>query len=153
VTGKVQRSWTYYAVEIFLNTLHVMWPSVMLINPQSCPVLTSVLDWTSRCCQKSFWLPLHAAFSCLHFMFYNLLLVTNFLLSDFVNSIFFTIYKQFIVNCWSTNPIRSWSIWTYNNMKVPPPHTKYIPCILIIIKVFSPTDAQLDSLKTISNFH
>jgi len=25
----------------------------------------------------------------------------------------------------------------------------YIPCILIIIKVFSPTDAQLDSLKTI----
>jgi len=23
----------------------------------------------------------------------------------------------------------------------------YIPCILIIIKVFSPTDAQLDSLK------
>jgi len=29
----------------------------------------------------------------------------------------------------------------------------YIPCILIIIKVFSPIDAQLDSLKKILNLH
>lgn len=73
-------------------------------------MLTPMLVWTSRCCQKSVWLPPQIVCSSLRFTFCNFLLVTNLLLSYLVNSIVFTIYRYFTVNCRSTTPIQSRSI-------------------------------------------